>query len=86
MIRIQKNDDSGEWKQIQSICLFRKGIRPAWEDPVNAKGSDFRVTFIDRKPHEVDQYWENLVFKMIGEDFINSEAVSHPFPSCLTLD
>jgi len=27
--------------------MFRKEIKPAWEDPVNEKGSEFRVLLED---------------------------------------
>jgi hypothetical protein len=45
LARIKKNNDpeSDDWRVINAICLFRKGITPAWEDPINAKGSEFRV-------------------------------------------
>ena len=50
-----------------------------WEDPMNTKGSEFRITFIDLKPDLLDTYWEALIFKLIGESFINSEAVNFAF-------
>lgn len=34
-------DSEGVDKQVESVCFFKDGIEPAWEDPVNAKGGDF---------------------------------------------
>jgi len=29
--------------QVNAIQMFLHGVKPAWEDPVNAKGSEFKV-------------------------------------------
>lgn len=82
---------------INAICLFRKGIAPAWEDGHNAKGSEFRVlleNFYDKdkennggftktpdgndmnNANRIDEFWEQLVFRLISEDFIDSEYIT----------
>ena len=29
--------------QVNAINMFRHGVKPQWEDEVNAKGSEFKV-------------------------------------------
>jgi len=56
--------------------MFREGIKPAWEDPVNNAGYDLRVELdvsIEKNNKEtiVDTYkklWQDLVFSTIGEE------------------
>jgi len=49
--------------------IFKDGIKPEWEDPVNAKGAHFEYKI---KPDlsggggQIDEYWNNLVLGMIG--------------------
>lgn len=53
-------------KTIEAFSVFKKGIRPEWEDPANRSGSEL----VCRKTMNldlVDTYWENLVLAMIGE-------------------
>ncbi|CAM9286891.1 unnamed protein product, partial [Ectocarpus fasciculatus] len=53
-------------KTIEAFSIFKKGIRPEWEDPVNRTGSELvcrKTMHLDL----VDVYWENLVLAMIGE-------------------
>ena len=69
-------EGEGTWRQIKSLCLFRKGIVPAWEDKANQNGSEFRVTLDGENALKLDDYWKNLVFKLVGEEFINSEVVN----------
>jgi len=47
--------------------LFRTGIKPAWEDPANAKGGKWIITTTSRDRHYLDAYWRNLVLAVIGE-------------------
>lgn len=46
--------------------LFKKGIKPMWEDPANKKGGKWIV----RIPKgTASRYWEDLVLAIIGEQF-----------------
>lgn len=59
---------------IEAVGIFVQGVCPAWEDPVNAKGSDFSF----RKPmdeHSIKEIWKKLVFSLVGETFPESEDV-----------
>jgi translation initiation factor 4E len=54
--------------------LFKKGIHPTWEDPLNASGSE--LTAIRAFQLEIlDVMWENLVFGLIGEMIEDSEEI-----------
>eukprot|EP00929_Paragymnodinium_shiwhaense_P121361 TRINITY_DN9358_c0_g2_i1.p1 TRINITY_DN9358_c0_g2~~TRINITY_DN9358_c0_g2_i1.p1 ORF type:complete len:225 (+),score=55.10 TRINITY_DN9358_c0_g2_i1:82-756(+) len=52
---------------IDAIMIFRDGVKPEWEDPMNAQGGHFQFQL---KPQvgggQVDEYWNNLVLGMIG--------------------
>ena len=59
--RIKKRVQIGEdqepaWRQIKSLCMFRTGIKPAWEDDKNQKGSEFRVTLEGETASRLDEY------------------------------
>ena len=59
---------------IEAVGVFQEGVFPAWEDPVNAKGSDFsfRKQMDERA---VKKNWKKLVFSLVGETFPYSEEV-----------
>ena len=48
--------------------LFKKGIRPEWEDPHNNQGGKWVVTLPieDDMEEECDEAWRNLLLNMIG--------------------
>lgn len=41
--------------------LFKKGVRPAWEDPVNSKGGKWTYTVHKSKKSELDDAWLSTV-------------------------
>eukprot|EP00735_Rhodelphis_limneticus_P007708 TRINITY_DN20314_c0_g1::TRINITY_DN20314_c0_g1_i1::g.19737::m.19737 TRINITY_DN20314_c0_g1::TRINITY_DN20314_c0_g1_i1::g.19737 ORF type:complete len:220 (+),score=26.42,sp/O81482/IF4E2_MAIZE/39.13/4e-45,IF4E/PF01652.13/1.9e-57,RuvC/PF02075.12/0.024 TRINITY_DN20314_c0_g1_i1:65-661(+) len=45
--------------------LFKKGIKPMWEDNANREGGKWVVT-VNHK-HKLDEYWESVVLASIGE-------------------
>lgn len=46
--------------------LFKKDIRPIWEDEVNRQGGKWIVRL---KKGVADRYWESLVLALIGDQF-----------------
>ena len=66
--------ESGSAK-IDSIMLFRQGVKPQWEDPANASGGHFQFHWKPNSitPGQLDEYWNNLVLAMIGNT-IESEG------------
>lgn len=59
---------TGALTQIDTLMLFREGVRPEWEDPANATGGHlqymFKVTGIN--PGQLDEYWNNLAMGLVG--------------------
>jgi len=52
---------------VDALMVFREGIKPEWEDPVNTGGGHFQFQL---RPAlgggAVDEYWNNIVLGMIG--------------------
>ena len=46
--------------------LFKEGIKPAWEDPVNVHGASFTITC---NQGNEDKLWINSVLACIGTQF-----------------
>jgi hypothetical protein len=51
---------------VNSFSIFKKGIKPEWEDNANKSGGEW---FCRKRmePAQLDEYWLNLVLGMIGE-------------------
>lgn len=47
--------------------FFKKGINPAWEDPVNAQGGAWQVTIPN--PLSADDIWTDLLIALVGCQF-----------------
>lgn len=61
-------------RTIKAFSFFKKGIKPTWEDPLNAAGSE--LTAIRAFNLEVlDVLWENLIFGLIGEVIEDSDDI-----------
>lgn len=61
-------------RTIDAFSLFKKGIKPAWEDPANKSGGEL----LCRKTMSVDAldtYWENLVLGLIGETIDEQDEI-----------
>uniref|UniRef100_A0A1A9ZU78 eIF-4F 25 kDa subunit n=1 Tax=Glossina pallidipes TaxID=7398 RepID=A0A1A9ZU78_GLOPL len=55
--------------------LFKKGIRPMWEDAANKKGGRWVIT-LNRSPKtDVDNLWLDVLLCLIGEAFDHSDQV-----------
>merc|ERR1719433_2530614 len=52
---------------VDALMVFRDGIKPEWEDPMNASGGHFQFQL---KPAlqggQIDEYWNNIILGMIG--------------------
>ncbi|KAG9234407.1 translation initiation factor eIF 4e-like domain-containing protein [Amylocarpus encephaloides] len=51
---------------VSDFHIFKKGIRPVWEDGENRKGGKWIVRL---KKGVADRYWEELVFAIVGDQF-----------------
>eukprot|EP00013_Stygamoeba_regulata_P023764 CAMPEP_0177647210 /NCGR_PEP_ID=MMETSP0447-20121125/10180_1 /TAXON_ID=0 /ORGANISM="Stygamoeba regulata, Strain BSH-02190019" /LENGTH=239 /DNA_ID=CAMNT_0019149783 /DNA_START=147 /DNA_END=866 /DNA_ORIENTATION=- len=76
------------WRLYNNICtasnigpssnyhLFKKGIDPAWEDPVNLKGGKWIFPSPTKaRAARLDTFWLWTVLACIGENFEESEDV-----------
>lgn len=60
--------------------LFRKDIKPSWEDPANSKGGAIKLMGIPQiSPSDKDRlnkFWLSTVLALIGESMEPSEAIT----------
>lgn len=56
-------------KEISSLSLFKKGIEPIWEDPVNKLGAEIsKRRFKRNNPlEEIDKDWFDIIMACVGE-------------------
>lgn len=47
--------------------LFKKGVRPEWEDPQNKHGGKWSYSFKDKRNVDVDDLWLHTMLAAIGE-------------------
>ncbi|KAJ2006433.1 eukaryotic translation initiation factor 4E [Coemansia thaxteri] len=55
--------------------LFRKGIRPMWEDPANTNGGKWGYQFQRSIGEKVNEHWLHTLLACIGETFESSPDV-----------
>lgn len=65
---------NGISKEISSISVFKKGILPKWEDPVNKYGAEFSKRKFNKKDSlkELDSNWIDILMACIGCTIDNS--------------
>lgn len=51
---------------VSDYHLFKKDVRPIWEDDINKKGGKWVVRM---KKGVADRYWEDLLLALIGDQF-----------------
>ncbi|ENN76409.1 hypothetical protein HUJ04_006864 [Dendroctonus ponderosae] len=56
----------------RDLHLFKKGIRPMWEDPANKKGGKWVIRL---KKEQAARAWENLCMAMLGEQFMAGNEI-----------
>ncbi|XP_028171182.1 eukaryotic translation initiation factor 4E-like [Ostrinia furnacalis] len=54
--------------------VFKRGVRPEWEDAANRRGGRWLVTLEKRQCDEMDRIWVEVVLLMIGENFENANS------------
>ncbi|OJJ83994.1 eukaryotic translation initiation factor 4E [Aspergillus glaucus CBS 516.65] len=53
--------------------LFKKGIRPEWEDPQNKHGGKWSYSFKDKRSVPIDDLWLHAQLAAIGETLENDD-------------
>ncbi|XP_017851100.1 eukaryotic translation initiation factor 4E1 [Drosophila busckii] len=56
-----------EIKVGSDYCLFKKGIRPMWEDEANVKGGRWVITLNKNNKSDLDNFWLDTMLVLIGE-------------------
>lgn len=51
---------------VSDYHIFKKGIRPVWEDEENKKGGKWIIRL---KKGVADRYWEDLLLAIAGDQF-----------------
>lgn len=54
---------------VSDYHMFKKGVRPIWEDEENKKGGKWIVRL---KKGVADRYWEDLLLALIGDQFFEA--------------
>jgi len=57
--------------------LFKEGVMPAWEDPVNKSGGKWALQLgtQEREKKLLDEIWMNAILDIIGENFEDMEDI-----------
>eukprot|EP00921_Rhytidocystis_pertsovi_P020482 GHVQ01032679.1.p1 GENE.GHVQ01032679.1~~GHVQ01032679.1.p1 ORF type:complete len:248 (-),score=37.80 GHVQ01032679.1:338-1081(-) len=62
---------------VDALMIFKEGIEPMWEDPLNARGGHFEYKLTRNVPGpQIDEYWNNLVLGMIGGNLEEGDMVT----------
>ncbi|KPJ01631.1 Eukaryotic translation initiation factor 4E [Papilio xuthus] len=59
----------------QGYAVFKKGIRPMWEDPANEQGGRWLLTLDRKRAAELDNIWLYVVLILIGENLPHEEEI-----------
>ncbi|XP_017054564.2 uncharacterized protein LOC108097044 [Drosophila ficusphila] len=54
-------------KMGSDYCLFKKGIRPMWEDAANVHGGRWVITLSKTTKADLDNFWMDSMLCLIGE-------------------
>lgn len=67
--RMVREGQDGKQHLVDALMIFRDGIKPEWEDPMNANGGHFEYKLRQGQitsGSQVDEYWNNLVLGLVG--------------------
>ncbi|KAL9131496.1 MAG: hypothetical protein Q9217_000575 [Psora testacea] len=64
-------------ESLTSRCdyhLFKRGVRPEWEDPQNKHGGKWAYHFKDKRTAPIDELWLHVMLAAIGETLQKDET------------
>ena len=64
-----------EIKVGSDYSMFKKGIRPMWEDAANKQGGRWVITLNKSSKTDLDNLWLDVLLCLIGETFDHSEEI-----------
>ncbi|MCJ1440342.1 MAG: eukaryotic translation initiation factor 4E [Stictis urceolatum] len=53
--------------------LFKRGVRPEWEDPQNKHGGKWSYSFREKRNVPIDEFWLYVMLSAIGETLENQD-------------
>lgn len=66
-----------EIKQHSDYSLFKKDIRPMWEDDANKAGGRWMISLPKTSRRtDLDTIWLDVILSLIGESFVNADEVN----------
>jgi hypothetical protein len=69
------NQCFGGGNSIESLQIFKKGVRPMWEDVANANGGEWQArSSFDLST--LSSVWENLVMGLVGEQIDAGDEIT----------
>ncbi|GIX63422.1 translation initiation factor E4, putative [Babesia caballi] len=76
--RLTRECTDGTEHIVDAIMVFRDGIEPMWEDPMNKDGGhfDYRFKFSEVSQMLVDEYWNNIVLGLIGSSMPQADLIN----------
>jgi len=68
---------ASELKQGNDYSLFKKSIRPMWEDSANKRGGRWVLNLNkQQRRNELDSLWLDILLCLIGESFEHSDDIN----------
>jgi len=61
-------------RTVESFSVFKKNIKPEWEDAMNRAGAEWFCRKAFQMP-QLDDFWTNLVLGMIGETIDTADEI-----------
>ncbi|CDJ51635.1 eukaryotic translation initiation factor 4e, putative [Eimeria brunetti] len=76
--RMIRQDNTGTSHVVDALMIFKEGIQPMWEDPLNSTGGhfEFRLSPQHIRPAQMDEYWNNLVLALVGGTIEHSDLIN----------
>lgn len=65
-IKLEVGEDT--WKIIETLCLFKSGIHPSFEDEHNGNGGGIYYVLDGLEKQQIDTLWLNLSAALVGTD------------------
>lgn len=67
MLRFE--DEDGLKYTVNGVMMFRTGVAPKWEDPVNKEGGEWKIDVGVRDDATLQKIWELLVISPLTGEF-----------------
>ena len=82
--KFKLSSKEGESRQIESVCLFKEGIHPSWEDESNIQGCSIQYNFNFICNDVIDNIWRKMLVdtasgELIGFAHLNGIRILEKF-------